>query len=99
MQLKCFYLNLKKFKLFFKESEHDENSSNSSASHSSSSAAGTISDGEGGEDQLGLRLRQSSTENYWDMSVEQEKYYTEQFHLLHPDLHGQVQQKNMLIFN
>lgn len=72
------------------DSEHDDNSSNSYASHSSSSAGGTISEGECGEDQLGVRLRQNSMENYWDMSSEQEKYYTDQFQLLQPDHHGLV---------
>ncbi|CAL8115006.1 unnamed protein product [Orchesella dallaii] len=72
------------------ESEHGENSSNSSVSHSSSSACGTISDGEAAEDQAGVRIRQNSLENYWDMSVEQEKYYTEQFHMLQPDHQGLV---------
>lgn len=72
------------------DSDHDDNSSNPTASHSSSSAGGTISDGEGGDDQLGVRIRQHAMENYWDMSNEQEKYYTEQFHLLLPDHHGLV---------
>lgn len=85
---------------FIIDSEHDENSSHSSASHSSSSACGTISEGEGGEDQLGVRIRQNSLENYWDMSVEQEKYYTEQFHLLQPDAHGLVRKLTILhMFN
>ncbi|CAG7731911.1 unnamed protein product [Allacma fusca] len=72
------------------DSEHVENSSKSSLSRSSSSAEATISDGEAPDEHINSRLRQCSLDNYWDMSVEQEKYYTEQFLLLQPDLNGVV---------
>lgn len=72
------------------DSEHVGNTSGSCSSRSSSSNGGTISDGEGNEDHRSSRIRQGSMENYWDMSPEQEKYYTEQFLTLQPDLVGLV---------
>jgi hypothetical protein len=70
------------------DSEHGGgNSSDSSSSRSCSSNGGTISDGEGTEEARVSRVKhQGQMENYWDMSSEQEQYYTEQFLTLQPDL-------------
>jgi hypothetical protein len=77
---------------FIPDSEHAWNSSDSAAasSRSSSSNGGTISDGEGIEGRRSSRLKQAHMDNYWDMSPEQEKYYTDQFLTLHSDVNGLV---------
>lgn len=73
----------------FKDSEHAWHSSESGNSRSSSSNGGTISGGEGIEERRRIK-QHSQMENYWDMTTEQEKYYTDQFLTLNSDLSGLV---------
>jgi len=76
--------------MFRADSDRARNSCNSSLSRSSSSADPTVSDADGADGRVSSRVRQGSVDNYWDMTPEQEKYYTEQFLILQPDINGMV---------
>lgn len=80
------------------ESEHAWNSSDSGSSRSSSSNGGTISGGEGNEERRSSRLKAPPLDNYWDMSPEQEKYYTDQFLTLQMDSNSLVSHYNYVGF-
>ncbi|XP_021954660.1 ralBP1-associated Eps domain-containing protein 2 isoform X2 [Folsomia candida] len=72
------------------QTEDDSESSRGGSSRSSSSNGATISDGEEERNHRGSRVKHPPHENYWDMSPEQEKYYTDQFLSLQSDLSGLV---------